>query len=225
MLYKYRKVIIAVILFLIIAIPVVIYVNYLNSIQKVTITFDTAYIKKVDIHNGDATTGTSGVLGSLNQTVENGKQITVKKGTYTLKPVGDNLKETTMKLVVGDTPVTQNVTADYSEKYLASVLPAELPLILASLDRDSPDLKNLYSLNEGKLYGHGEWFGSTLNYIGTESLRRDNLRFVMKKVDNNWILITNPPQITLSAKQYPQIPHDVLSKVNYIDLGLPVLAN
>lgn len=225
MFYKYRKLILIVILILVITIPAIIYVNYLNSIQKVTVTFDRTYIEKVDIYNGDVTSGISGVLGSFNQTVENGKAITIKKGTYTLKPIGKNIKDTTVKLVVGDTPVTQNVTADYSEKYLASLLPAELPLILASLDRDSPDLKNLYSLNEGKLYGHGEWFGSTLNYTGTESLRRDNLRFVMKKVDNNWILITNPPQITLSAKDYPQIPHDVLSKVNYIDLGLPVLVN
>ncbi|MEO5950667.1 MAG: hypothetical protein ABIQ04_04420 [Candidatus Saccharimonadales bacterium] len=223
MLYKYRKIIIAVIVLVIIITPVVIYVNYINSIQKVIVTFDSTLIQKVDIYDGDATSGISSGLGEFNQTIQQGKEMTLKKGIYTLKPTGENINDATTKLIVGDTPVSENITADYNNTYLATKLNSELPGILAALDRDSPNLKNLYSLNEGSLYKHGEWFGSTLNYTGTDSLSRDRLRFVMKKETNGWVLVTNPPSITLAARDYPQIPHDVLSKVNAIDLGLPVL--
>ncbi len=225
MLYKYRKLIIISVVLIIIVTPILIYASYLNSIQKLTITFDSALVKKMELYNGEPNTGISSSLGTLNQVIEQGKEITLKKGTYTLKATGDSIKSKTIRVLVGDKPVTQKIDVDYSDTYLMSQLKAELPDILAALDRDSPTLKTLYSLNEGKLYSHGEWFGSTLNYTGKESLSRDRLRFVMKKEKGNWVLVTNPPGVTLSSKQYPQIPHDVLSKVNAIDLGLPVLIN
>jgi hypothetical protein len=88
------------------------------------------------------------------------------------------------------------------------------------LQASNPKISQLYVINAGSLYHHGEWYGTTLSYKGPDALSRDTLRTVLHKVNGAWE-VAAPPKLVLSAKDYPDVPAKVLSAVNAIDLGVP----
>lgn len=101
----------------------------------------------------------------------------------------------------------------YSDKRLAALLEEELNDIHAALAKKYPRV-NLYEIQKGKLYHFGDWYGTTLRYIGNDLLNSDSLRVVLHKNNGVWRVSSNPPNVSLDKFTYPNIPHDVLSSVN-----------
>lgn len=224
LLKQYRKLIITFAAILILVIGVKLGLDYLNSFQKATITYDTEIIKKLEIYPAANTRNSLQPTGDALQTITSGQEVTLKKGLYALKPTGPKINSDLIEVTLGDQPVSKELDVDFSDNYLASQLTKELDAITASIHASNGGIARLYRINNGKLYHHGEWFGTTLSYGGSDSLSRDTLRLVAKKQDGTWKVLTNPPQIMLSIKQFPDIPERILGKVNDIDIGLPYVA-
>lgn len=97
---------------------------------------------------------------------------------------------------------------------LKKELHAEQPTIIEVLTTAYPKIATDYIIAEGKLYGEGEWYGTTLTYKGKDSLNRDTLRVLMQKKQGVWIVRTMPPQMLLSTVEYPDVPKSVLESIN-----------
>jgi len=109
---------------------------------------------------------------------------------------------------------SQVVTPTTKKVDLAAKLQQELPTITAVITAAYPLISTDYTINNGKLYGDGQWFGTTLTYKGTDTANRDTLRLLLQKKDGSWVLRTTPPQPILSAKAFPDVPKDILQAIN-----------
>ncbi len=223
MISRSTKIFIAIVLFIAIAVIVsVVFVSHINSQQKVTVSFSSD-ISKMEIYHAEVIRNSLTIDGDKVATIKSGEQYTLNKGLYALKPYGNKIKTDLISLQVGDKPINKSVDIDYSSNYLSDLTGNEEAALDTAIQKSNPELAKLYTINPGNLYHHGEWYGTTLSYIGTETLKRDTLRLVLKKDNGEWKVVTNPPQIVLSAKNYPSIPFSVLKAVNDIDLGLPLM--
>lgn len=221
MLYNYRKIIIVVSLLLVVAGAVWATLAYFSNFQKVTVTYDKSMISNVELYSAFISKGVITIDGDKLQTIESGKEYSLKKGIYALKPIGDKIKNDPVELDVKDTRIATNLDADYKDSELSAMYESDKGAILTALNTSNPRIQSLYKINAGKLYHHGEWFGTTMSYIGTETLRRDTLRVIVKKEGSTWKVVA-PPAINLSVAEYPAIPAAIVRKVNNIDLGLPL---
>ena len=85
----------------------------------------------------------------------------------------------------------------------------------------SLDAKNVRdSYEEGiffpicKLYHQGEVYGAILVAKDQSSDNADTLRVLMRKENNNWVILSKPPAPILSAPSYPDINRAVLVDIN-----------
>ncbi len=115
-------------------------------------------------------------------------------------------------------PPQQQPTTDTAPKpsadELSAMLDDEMEAIADALTSAYPDAANLYTINKGKLYDRGQWYGTTLTYRGPDTDNRDTLRILMQKKGNKWIVRTTPPQPLLSTVTYPDVPKEILQNIN-----------
>lgn len=109
---------------------------------------------------------------------------------------------------------------DLSDAELSKLLQSEEPAILTVINQKYPNLAAQYSVNKGRLYGDGTWYGTTLNYQGQDTMNRDTLRVLVQKVSGAWIVRTTPPEIILSKAKYPDVPIEILKTIN-LPISLP----
>lgn len=109
------------------------------------------------------------------------------------------------------TPPQQQKT---SEKQLRDRLTGEIQTITAVLLTAYPKINIDYTIGDSKLYGEGQWFGTTLTHTGADKDNRDTLRVLMQKKDGIWIIRSTPPEPLLSVKKYPDVPRDILIAIN-----------
>lgn len=195
--------------------------NYQHSFQKLTVTYKSEDISSADLYPAVVQNGNLRATGELVEHVASGQTYKLKKGLYLLRPTGVRITTDDIPVNLGDIPVDKTLDPDYSTEYLKTLLLDEEPAIKAAILASDPQIAGLYKVNSGVLYQRGEWYGTTLSYKGTQTLSRDTLRLVAHKVKGEWVVVTNPPQISLSGSKYPTVPHAVLAAVNAIDIGLP----
>lgn len=185
--------------------------SYTNSRQTVLVRYKN--ISKVTIQKiGE------GARSLDKETVykKSGEEIKVFKGHYLLKYVGsDGYASDYQTIDVKDKPISVSLDPDYSEKKLSSILEQEFEIIKAVLSTKYQNIGD-YNIQKGKLYKKGQWYGTTLQYIGDDYFNFDTLRLVMEKKGGTWQLVTDPPNIILGSKDYPNIPLDVLVDINNI---------
>lgn len=101
-----------------------------------------------------------------------------------------------------------------TRQQLEQKLTVELPVITSVLTHAYPKIATDYTMSKGQLFDEGEWYGTTLNYRGNDTLNRDTLRVLMQKKNGVWMIRTTPPQILLSTEQFPDVPREVLQTIN-----------
>ncbi len=109
---------------------------------------------------------------------------------------------------------TQPKETSLSRSDLDAQLTAELPVIKSVLLAAFPSLEQTYTIERSALYGNGEWYGGTLQYIGPDTNNRDTLRVVLQKKNNIWTLRTPQPQILVSSVDIRDAPATMLDEVN-----------
>ncbi len=111
------------------------------------------------------------------------------------------------KRVASQTPVISKVDL---QKQLLSEQPTITSVLLAAYPKIATD----YTVNVGKLFDQGEWFGTTLTYRGSDTANRDTLRVLMQKKQGLWVLRTTPPRPLLSIVDFSDAPKSVLDAIN-----------
>jgi hypothetical protein len=106
-----------------------------------------------------------------------------------------------------------NIDPSYTRGKLDSLLESEWqPAHQAVIE--TYDNVDQYEIQKGKLYRHGEWYGTTMKYVGKDIFNADTLRIVLLKKDGKWVVKTDPPNITLSKFIHPDVPVEILRDVN-----------
>lgn len=114
-------------------------------------------------------------------------------------------------------PSTQQQPAEESiltAQELANLLETELPGITSAFNQTLPTAAEQYTIDRGRLYEQGQWYGTTLTYKGADQANRDTLRVIMQKKDGRWIVRTTPPQPLLNKKELPDVPITVIKSLN-----------
>lgn len=155
---------------------------------------------------------------------ESGQTIKLKKGDYILQyDAKNNYRDYFASVNLHDKRQTVHLSPDYSDDYLNKILDGELGSIQGSILQKYPKVGQLYTIQRGKLYKKGEWYGTTLTYkgdvTGSNFFQTDTLRLVLEKLNDQWIVKTTPPNILLNKYAYPGVPEDVLRNVNSLPAG------
>lgn len=177
---------------------------YIDSFQQVSITYDRS--------QGSITLEGNALEKPL--TIISNQEMKLKKGSYRLVISGTNVKQTTEDLTVGSQPVKKTVYIPLDDAYLKKQLETENVRIQQAITDRYPLLTNLYTINEGKLYGRGEWYGTTLTYKGLDSDNRDTLRILLKKSSDKWSVASTPPTPLLSTQTFKETPSYILRDIN-----------
>ncbi len=206
-----KKLITLLVIIVVTIISTVYILSYINSQQFITVKYKN--ISKVTIQKFK-----QGVRWTQDATVipKSGEKIKVPKGDYLLKYTGSNGYASKYEnITIQDKPVVISLDPDYSQDQLVDMLDQDFDTIKAALGAKYQNIGD-YIIEKGKLYKKGEWYATTLQYIGDNYYNYDSLRLVMKKENGSWKLITDPPSIVISSRNYPSIPVDVLQDVNNV---------
>jgi len=196
-----------------VVIALIVYGLMTGAPQKVTVTFDNKN-GAATVHLYHAKSADSNdIEGTAVQTITSGVSFEVPKGYYLIEASGNNIDSTPTKLTVGDTPVTQAITVSYSADYLSKLLDKNQAALTSLILAKYPTIPSTYTLQEGKILGQGDWYGTALVYKGTNTDNRDTLHLIAHLVNGQWSLVTEP-NITLNKIDYPAIPEDVLKQTN-----------
>jgi hypothetical protein len=141
----------------------------------------------------------------------------VKKGVYVYAVSGgSDYQEFSEQISVGAKPVNLSMPQlNYTPAKLASMLAKERPAIESVINNAYPSQMKIYSIQGGKLYGNGQWYGARL--VPNDPRTYDTLRIILKKEGPTWQIVTKPPEIVISQPVYPQIPAYILSDLNNFD--------
>lgn len=141
----------------------------------------------------------------------------LKRGSYVLITDSQKYENISRQFTVGPKPIVLNFRLNSSLSELSSDLVTQQ----AAIDQAFSDylLKHKlasgysFSLQKGSLYGLGEWYGALLV---ASNRQIDTMRIVFKKIGGSWVVASDPPNIILSIVDYPDIPKDVLSRINSV---------
>lgn len=101
-----------------------------------------------------------------------------------------------------------------TKEQLKSRLLLEQPAITQVLLGKYPLIATAYTIDEGRLYDRGQWYGTTLTYKGSDKDNRDTLRVLMQKKNDMWVIRSTPPRMLLSAKDFLDVPVSILKSIN-----------
>jgi hypothetical protein len=177
--------------------------------------------KTVTVRIEENAESTSSVVKNLDgkevEDVEYNKGFRLKKGSYYIETTGQDFEPLRTDIVV-DKSLSLTLSPSYTSEKLSSLLSPQLDSIQKTISDDIPEINTSYKINTGKLYITGQWYATTVQKKLTKEQERttyiDVYRVVLGKNGGNWVVLTKPPEIILSAARYPDIPRDILVDIN-----------
>jgi hypothetical protein len=200
-------------------------ISYQHSRQQLTVNFTDNLNAVVSVYAAidDGTPHPTRTKGGVVAVIHPNMPITIAKGPHILVVSGANLSPLNYGFVLGSTPANKHIDISYTQDYLNRLVPNANAEVIPLIQNQYSQVSNLYTINSGKLYGEGDWYGTTLTYKGPIPDNRDSLRIVAHKENGVWKLAT-PVLITVSAISYPNIPRYVLVGVN-VAIPLPAIGS
>lgn len=186
--------------------------KYYSSFKKVTVIVQqqdiTADIYRRNPNNDDS--GNDTRVG----TVKGTQVLSLQPAKYYAISEGDKYDKSEASFIVNDKDVTINVNPGYSSTYLTSILTQERSSIKAVITAKYSGILGDFTINDGKLYHDGSWYGTTLvQKSPAPGENGDVYRTVLHKVGNNWQFAATP-EIILTSPSHPDIPFDILTDLN-----------
>jgi hypothetical protein len=187
--------------------------KYYMSFHKVTVTVQAsdltvdAYQQKPGVDEQDASSGIK------QDTVKGTKILSLQAGTYFALPQGNKYDTSAVSFIVKDSNMSVTINPGFSEEYLSSLLKQELPAIKTVITTKYPAATTNFTLNDGKLYKDGTWYGTTLVQNAEAGNNGDVYRTVLHKINGVWQFAATP-EIVLTAPTHKDIPQDILSDLN-----------
>lgn len=193
-------------------------IRYFNTFQTLDITFSEFSVKKATIYPakiGDGSVALEYYKDRPLNTVSKNSQLTLKKGDYIIiSDAGTVYRSFIHSVHLGDNPNRITVSQDYTKQKLDNIAITESSRIKEVLTKKYKRI-GLYAISPGKAYKQGQWYGTTLVYKDqSDAYQGDTLRVILKKENNQWSVVTDPPSISISKIVFPQIPGDVVSDVD-----------
>ncbi len=198
-----NKIVLSIIIFTL-SIAIISFIFYMNKFTDITLSYKDKFgnVKIVNIETGKS------IL------IKNNQEIRVEKGEYSIDPQSDEVVYNGENIKIDGSQSNFSIDLSYSKDKLASLLNSEKTAIESSMVAKFPNIFNLYTIENGSLYGEGNIYGANLIYNNPTAEFRDTLKIVLHKKDNKWEIITNPPQQLLSKEEYPDIDKSILSEIN-----------
>jgi len=146
-------------------------------------------------------------------TISSSTTLSLKDGEY-CSVTSDNAYDTAPScFTVQGKEVSVTINPNYSESRLTALLPSEISAINNVITTKYAGIIKQYTVGSGKLYGQGQWYGTTLAQIVGPSDRPDIYRVLLQKSNDAWKIVAYP-QISLSKYDYPQVPYNILKDIN-----------
>lgn len=178
--------------------------NYLNS-TELTITGKNLSSYEVTVEGTIVHTSSSGNTTTARIPKHTSVSIAYKStGKY-----ADGTKEIAIK----DKPETITITPYFSEDYLMSLLDGDKAAINDAIFSYKSNIKQLYSLENHRLYHFGDWASVKLGWRGDYKSNSDDLKVILEKHNDTWVVISQP-SLLFYYKNYPDIPIDILESIN-----------
>lgn len=181
-------------------------INYYSNTYKLIVSFKN--VNEVSVYSE-----TDGKNNKIKTILESSKGIRLKKGIYIIKYSGSPDYSSGSLEVNVDNEKSVTVDPSYSKEKLADLLKDQSSQINNLLKTQIPKI-DLYIVQPGELYMFGDWYGAVLTYNGDDAFNADTLRVVMKKENNTWKLMTNPPEIMVNKKIHKEIPPEIVDLIN-----------
>jgi len=198
-------------------VSVVLAFNYFTSFQTLSISFAHNSLK-AEIYPANSGDGADELsyIHSLVESVGEDKTVRLKKGTYIVKsPQSGDYKETLTRVVLESSKESVFIQPDYTDQKLNNLLTQESTAIHTAIAAKYRRIPELYTISQGKLFGQGEWYATTLVYKNQADLyQSDTLRIILHKDGDSWKVATTPPEIIISKVIYPDIPSFVIDGAN-----------
>lgn len=186
--------------------------QYLTSFHQAAFTIKPANLT-ADIYQLDLSIPEDDE-GKKVATVKNGQELRLQEGKY-YAMVTDKKYDTSHIAFDVKEDVEVAIEPGYSDQYLSDLLKKEFPSIHKAILTKYPLVATDFTLQEGKLYLDGTWYGTTMLKHnpdpGGES--SDVYSAVLHKVNGTWQFAATP-QIALTKPSNPNIPARILDDLN-----------
>lgn len=187
--------------------------KYYGSFHKVTINVKnseiTADIYRMDPNAEEANPATDAKI----DTVKGTKVLSLQAGGYYAVPQGNKYDTSPINFTVTGKDTSASVNPGLSSTYLSSLLEQEQSAINLVITTKYPIATTSFKLNNGKLYGDGTWYGTTLVQNAAAGNNGDVYRTILRKVNGIWQFVVTP-SIIISVPDHSDIPVAVISDLN-----------
>lgn len=186
--------------------------QYISSFRKVTFNVKQTGLS-ADIYQRNPNSEESDSDTKMG-TVKNGEVLSLRPAKYYAVPTDTKYDNAQISFTVADKNISVDVNPGFSSNYLASILAAELPAINSLITTKYASILSGYTVNSGKLYLDGSWYGTTITQKspGPGQLG-DVYRTVLHKVNGAWRFAATPA-LVLTAPEHTDIPKDILVDLN-----------
>lgn len=187
-------------------------IKYYSSFKKVTVTTvqqdltADIYARNPNSEESDSDTKVGTVKGS--------KTFSLQPGKYYAVPQGNKYDQSQVSFTVDTKDISVSVNPGLSDHYLIDMLKQESAAIMNVLTTKYASIIGNYTVNPGKLYLDGSWYGTTLvgKSPGPGELG-DTYRTVLHKINGTWT-VAAIPELVLTAPEHTDIPASILSDLN-----------
>lgn len=186
-------------------------VSYISSTKEVFVYYKNSKDVNIHVFSGEHVDGSN----KITEIKKSGDSVRLDKSeTYQVTYSGTvGYEDGLVSFKPSDRDIIK-INPYYSQDKLSRFLSGQESIIHNVIKSKYSDNIHSYELQTGKLYHFGDWYGTTLKYIGDDYSNSDTLRIVLNKVGGNWVVKTDPPSVSLSKYDFPKIPIDVLVDVN-----------
>lgn len=148
-------------------------------------------------------------------TIEKTATLRLPNGTYSIVPQGSIYDATAIPFAVSGASTSVDVDPSLSTSQLTAILDQEVTAINTVLQARYGNILSSFDQTRGKLYREGQWYATTLAKKVSRSEEPDLYRLIMKKNASKWELVV-PPSLSISIKDYPDIPEQIIRDINAI---------
>lgn len=198
-----KKIILIIIALIVVVIGIIIGVNELTKRTVHFILPEGKYT--VDIYSGENKITNLSASGDVR----------LHDGIYAYRVIGDHYKDASSSFTVkaGENIIT--ISPTYTDEYLTTLLDIERDPITTTISNTYKTPQDYNTVI--KLRNLGEWAIAALTPTPVRGQLSDTFYSVLHKEDSVWKIIA-PPQLTINAKAYPNIPKSILYDIYSVSL-------
>lgn len=147
-------------------------------------------------------------------TFSSNQTVSLRTGEYVSIITGEGIEPQISEFGVTD-DTTNTYVLRYSEAKLKSILREQHSEIRNAVYKYFPTLKpnaNIWKFIDEKLHEQGQWYTAT--FRERKDPHADIYRLVVEKNNDTWQVVTDPPDLVITANRYPTVPRNVLVDLN-----------